>query len=262
MLRSLLILLVAVIINSNNYAQTQSFEYADSSLLINMGDSATVSPYSQNDILDTMLYEHEIQISSDTIASWKADKKFAYVKNMESLLKQKEKEYMDDYKESNRHSGMEPSKDVFSTGWIQVFFWIIAIFLVLLILYKLFINKGVFRKKLTANSLTEIEEKEPVFVPVSNLDTLVNQSVKAGDYRLAVRYLFLKTLRHLFDKGLLQQSADKTNFQYVHELEENRRKEFSSLVLTYEYVWYGHQHIGRDQYDQIEIKFSSFNPKM
>lgn len=79
---------------------------------------------------------------------------------------------------------------------------------------------------------------------------------------MAVRYLFLKTLRQLSDRGHLQQSADKTNFQYVQEIPADKRNDFASLVLNYEYVWYGHLNIVREQYDQLEKKYTSFYNKI
>ncbi len=243
-------------------AQT-GFEYADTTILRNNTEAAASSD-GQDDITDTILYQRLITIPKDSLDSWKNDKKFAYVKNMDTLLKLKDEETMAAYQPSSGNSSPSFLQRFLSSGFIQTLFWMIAIGIVIFILYKLVLSKGnfIFRKNSSSSSAArEIEEAHDID-NASDYDALIRQSYKLEDYRMAVRYLFLKTLRLLADKQLLQHSTDKTNFQYVQEMVPEKKNDFANLVLNYEYIWYGNLKIVPDQYTQVEKKFTSFNSKI
>jgi hypothetical protein len=91
---------------------------------------------------------------------------------------------------------------------------------------------------------------------------LIQQSYKLGDYRVAVKYLFLKTLHQLAGRSFIEYAVDKTNYQYLREISPDKRNEFSKLVLNYEYIWYGNVNIGRELYDNLEKDFTAFQHKI
>ena len=258
---------------TNAVAQTSGgYVYVDSTLL-EQPKKANAGAASEEMLLtDTTLYTHVINISPDTIVAWKKDPGYSYLRNLDSLLKLKEQQLRDSEKERNGlGNSYEPTpKDkapsfaqkLLSSGIFSTVFRVFAVSLVLFILYKLFLNKGVFQRKTAEKPVKGMSEEESIPADVSDYDKLIQQSFKLSDYRMAVRYLFWKTLWKLCDKGLLQRSVDKTNFQYVREIAPVKRNEFAALVLKYEYVWYGRLSINREQYDQIEKDYTSFNSKI
>ena len=55
-------------------------------------------PEEERDILsDTTIYINHVNISPDSVAAWKQHKRFAYIKNLDSLLKIKQQEELDAY---------------------------------------------------------------------------------------------------------------------------------------------------------------------
>ena len=83
------------------------------------------------------------------------------------------------------------------------------------------------------------------------------------NYRLAVRYSYLQTLQTLAGSGLVQFSADKTNYQYVNELSgKPYQNDFAALTLNYEYVWYGNFDIKEDVYNRLLKEYQSFHQKL
>jgi hypothetical protein len=83
------------------------------------------------------------------------------------------------------------------------------------------------------------------------------------NYRLAIRYSYLQTLQKLSGSGLLQFSADKTNYQYVNELHgKPYQNDFAAITLNYEYVWYGKFEIGEDVYNRLFSDYKSFHQKL
>lgn len=80
---------------------------------------------------------------------------------------------------------------------------------------------------------------------------LAREQIERGDERLAIRALFLATLAHLGEKGLLRIVRSKSNRDYRRELERRARSQtgllgaFAENTLLYERGWYGMHEIGR-----------------
>ncbi len=259
-------------------AQNKNFEYVDTSLNATPPEEVTKSTIFEEenttsaegekpDILsDTTLYINRISLSQDSVSKWKNDKRFAYLKILDSLLKQREKEKPADKDQPvgnpSRENTPSFAEKLLSTNIVQAFFWIIAIAFVVFILLKLFLSNGIFRNGYRSLPVDELPPGAEQLVAVSDFDRLIHQACKLGDYRIAVRYLFLKNLARLAEKEYLHLSADKTNYQYVQEIAEDKKNDFSALVLTYEYVWYGNFSLKQETYTVIEKKFSTFYHKI
>lgn len=241
-------------------AQEKQFEYADSSLIATT-DTVVTSEELEEDVVsdilsDTTLYIHAMPVPADSILSLKRDKRFAYMKDIESRLRKLKEDTQGENKKSQNSS---PSflYRLLSSGAIKIFFWSVAILFVCFILYNLFLSKGVFKRKTATAPVEEIPEEEKE-IAVSDYDQLIRQASGQGNYRLAVRYLFLKGIAMLAEKEYLHTAAGKTNYQYLQEIKPELRNDFSSLVLAYEYVWYGNFIPGKETYDSLEIKFKNF----
>lgn len=73
-----------------------------------------------------------------------------------------------------------------------------------------------------------------------DLDALIAEAVAAHDYRRAVRLSYLRVLRRLAERGLIDWRTDKTNHDYVAELGASPlRPAFARLTAAFEYAWYG-----------------------
>ena len=86
---------------------------------------------------------------------------------------------------------------------------------------------------------------------------LARQQIEKGESRLAIRALFLATLAHLGDRGLLKIQKYKSNRDYRRELDLKARQEtilreaFSENTGLFERVWYGLHQIGDDAVDHF-----------
>jgi hypothetical protein len=93
-----------------------------------------------------------------------------------------------------------------------------------------------------------------------DFSTRINEAVEQRNYRLAVRLLYLQTLKRLTDRGLIQWQPNKTNRQYTYELTGNpARLPFEQLTTQFEYVWYGDFPVDEARFGQIREKFNQFN---
>ena len=96
-----------------------------------------------------------------------------------------------------------------------------------------------------------------------DFDEQIDFALQNANYRLAVRLLYLKTLKQLSDKELINWQPEKTNQAYVLELEnENYKQEFNTLTHQFEYIWYGEFFIDKLSFESINQSFLQFNQKM
>lgn len=98
-----------------------------------------------------------------------------------------------------------------------------------------------------------------------DLDGQLLHFLQIKDHRQAVRYLYLKALRLLNDRGLIrfqhqQQSRQAlTNREYVQQLgTAPQREPFSNLTGAYEKVWYGGFPLNDTQFGQLHRYFEDF----
>ena len=109
------------------------------------------------------------------------------------------------------------------------------------------------RRSKTALAADGINENSSV----ESIDNLIAKAEAAEDYRLAIRLLYLKSLRLLDTAEEITWRSGKTNHDYLLEIKGTElREEFESLNYIYEYSWYGQFEIeGESQYHQLREPF-------
>lgn len=92
-----------------------------------------------------------------------------------------------------------------------------------------------------------------------SFDEEIGKALQNNNFRLAVRLLFLNTLKNLNDAKLIDWQIEKTNAAYLNELKSEDHKEyFSVLTRQFEYVWYGDSYINKQSFENIKTIFSNF----
>lgn len=124
------------------------------------------------------------------------------------------------------------------------------------------IDVGMFlRKGAKKTALPYVESLENIHE--IDFDDELNDAVSNRNYRLAVRLLYLKCLKQLSDRGLIQWQIDKTNKAYYYELsQKNQRDAFGSLTRRFEYVWYGNFTIDEQAFNDIDQLFNKFREQL
>ena len=93
-----------------------------------------------------------------------------------------------------------------------------------------------------------------------NFSDRINEAIESKNYRMAVRLLYLQTLKNLADSGLIRWQPDKTNRQYAHELTGNpKRLGFEQLTTQFEYTWYGDFPVDEARFSTMRQQFKRFN---
>lgn len=93
-----------------------------------------------------------------------------------------------------------------------------------------------------------------------HFEKLIKKALKEDNYRLAIRYLYLMSLKNLTLKKIIDWHYDKTNSEYINEIKDDTTKQlFKRISYIYEYVWYGEFTIDNEAYQKHEIVFNHLN---
>jgi hypothetical protein len=93
-----------------------------------------------------------------------------------------------------------------------------------------------------------------------NFDVLIANALKNKDYRLAVRLLYLKNLKLMSDRDIIEWSNHKTNYSYQYEIQNNTlRAKFLETSLIFDYVWYGEFRLDEPKFSDINLRMNDFN---
>mgnify|MGYP006272987279 CR=1 FL=1 len=146
---------------------------------------------------------------------------------------------------------------------LRVIFVLLLAGVILLVVNQMM--AGNIRSALTGKSASESIRfgKDPSTQHHENLAQLINNAVKSGNYREAVRLHYQKTLKELGDAGLIEWATNKTNHDYIYELESHPASDpFRKLTRIYEYTEYGDFGIGKDGYRNVTSLSRSVNSQI
>jgi hypothetical protein len=130
--------------------------------------------------------------------------------------------------------------------------------LVVYLLMKAEVLSFLFPKKALSNELDYENLAENIHE--INFETAIDEAVNRENFRLAVRLLYLQTLKRLTDAGRIAYKPDKTNRQYVHELAGSTlQTDFESLTRQFEFIWYGDFPVDKALFDTLRNQFRTFD---
>ena len=101
--------------------------------------------------------------------------------------------------------------------------------------------------------------EHPENLQTLDLPALIQEAEQQQQFRLAVRWQFLKILKELEIAGMIRWHPHKTNRAYLSELGDAAiQHDFSEIIAIYEYAWYGHFDVEANQYQRVSAQFSHF----
>jgi hypothetical protein len=163
--------------------------------------------------------------------------------------------------EKEKEKELKRKTSITEQTWFKTLMWFIIIggFAVALMLYLSDSNVGLFRKKVSVFQ-DEKHEEETENIFEINYKVRIDKAVKAGNYRLAVRLMFLQMLKTMAGKKLIQYKQDHTNFDYLLQLRNTTHyNDFFRITRDYEYTWYGNFPVNEKEWDLIKTDFEKFD---
>jgi hypothetical protein len=192
------------------------------------------------------------QVPDSTIQGLKNRKEFAYA-NDPGFWKPEPK-----IQEAPRKGFWEHFYDFFSADGVKIITYFLLIAFFAFVIYRIIVvNKlYLFYRSGKTKAVAEGDETD---IQDINFDEKIQQALAAGNHRMAVRYMYLKTLKLLNEKQWIRYHADGTNYEYVNQMSGRKlASEFSFLTRIYDYVWYGEFAITPEQFDIVHKNFSHF----
>jgi len=144
----------------------------------------------------------------------------------------------------------------------QTILWLVIIagFAAFVVIYLANSNVSLFRKAGKSLSSAEEGDIETDNIFEINYQREIEKAASNGNYRFAVRLMFLRALKNLSDKKVIQYKQDRTNFDYLMQLYSTRYyTDFFRLTRNYEYSWYGQFAIEPEKYTIIKNDFENFD---
>jgi len=157
---------------------------------------------------------------------------------------------------------LEPATIEFLQPVFKLVGIIIFIVFVIVLLYYLLDGGRLFsqrdkkiKSKISPVALQELEDN----LPDANVNSLIQQAIKSGEYSLAVRLNYLATIKELSINKYIKWKKNKTNRHYQRELRDTVYfGDFKELTGIFERVWYGDKLLTREEFQPVYRKFQNF----
>ena len=148
---------------------------------------------------------------------------------------------------------------LFSSG-IMVFGSILVLALIGFLVYILIKHSKGASFRMSSKSAEEIKPVEPDSQSsFEDLWKAFNKAKSQGNYRECIRLIHQICIKNLSEAGLLQLHPDKTNWEYVSDLNSPvLANDFSKLTAEHELIWYGDSHLDEKGFIKLETEFNDF----
>ncbi len=209
------------------------------------------------DVVKKMKGEEDFWYADTDIKQRKSKEQVAYEKE-QGQKGQKEKNEQALKEQKRRDDSYTP---IGQRSWFQTVLWIviITVFAIGLIMYLSGSTVGLFRKR---NVMVPDEGDDIITEDIFaiNYQKEIDKAAAQGNYRLAIRLLFLRLLKKMSEKNIIRYKQDKTNLDYLLELHPTGYyKNFFRITRNYEYSWYGQFNVSEDAYKVIRSEFDQFD---
>ncbi|NHN27583.1 DUF4129 domain-containing protein [Flavobacterium jejuense] len=141
----------------------------------------------------------------------------------------------------------------------EIFIKIIAFIIIGFVIYlivRVIINKEgqwVFGKRKKKITVSEMVEEN---IHTIDFKDIIKKAKTDKEYRLSIRYYYLWLLKSLSDKEIIEWDIEKTNSDYLYEIQSISLKEnFKYLSYIYDYSWYGEFEINEKDFSKAEAAF-------
>ncbi len=203
--------------------------------------------------IDTSAISLVRQFDTAALNKYRADKDFNYTTTVENVEEGSSLSYL-----INSFLGKFFRSSLGGVNVSDVLIFALIFFAAVMLVIQVFrINSAKMFSKNSESILNFTVESESIHH--TDFDQLIQEAMSSGNYRLAVRLHYLKTLKVLSEAGLIKWQKGKTNFEYYYELKsEIIRKEFHALTVVFESAWYGHHEISPEIFAGNASSFNHF----
>ncbi|RKE92246.1 DUF4129 domain-containing protein [Ichthyenterobacterium magnum] len=136
---------------------------------------------------------------------------------------------------------------------------LLAFLIFLLIKFFLKVNsKSIISGQQNPGTVQFTEDEQ--IIKNEDINKLINDAIKQKNFRLAIRYYYLQSLKFLAEKQHINWEQQKTNVDYISEIKKDTIKTgFKTITRIYDYVWYGEFSIDELKFETLKSSFETLN---
>ena len=141
-----------------------------------------------------------------------------------------------------------------NSGIFKFILYLLIACIVLFVVYSIISNSD-----LRFGSLFSSREKKGPDYTMENVaeftdwDLALNEALKQGDFRKALRILYLKLLHQMNEKSHIKLEQEKTNWDYANEcIGRDYHSDFTLMTKYFDYVWYGEFAINENSFSKLQ----------
>jgi len=125
----------------------------------------------------------------------------------------------------------------------------------------IFIFRTLFSDFLNEAQLKENGEEEPLTSEAALAKA--QQLSRGGDYRAAVRYLYLSTLLILDERGVMRYDRSKTNREYLRSVSNSPElsQPLGEVIEVFDNVWYGNHSLEEESFNHYSRRVEELKEK-
>ncbi len=129
---------------------------------------------------------------------------------------------------------------------------VIALAVLILVGILAFVFRDVWRSILPETEMDAENPGDSEILSASQASQRALQLSSTGEYRQAVRYMYLSALLLLDERGLLRYNRSQTNREYLRQVASHPdlTSHLRPVIETFDRVWYGYQTVDQDSYAQ------------
>jgi hypothetical protein len=159
---------------------------------------------------------------------------------------------------------LDQRNNIFFKPWFRTLLWMIIVagFMIVIAWYLASSNIKLFRRSSSPIHKDEKrDEAEDIFHLHYNEE--ISKAIEDKNYRMAVRFLYLQTLKILSEAGKIDYRQGKTNAEYLQQLYNTvYYTDFFRLTRDFEYTWYGQFNLSEQGYEMMRKEFFTFKGKL
>ncbi|GGW60930.1 uncharacterized protein DUF4129 [Winogradskyella epiphytica] len=136
---------------------------------------------------------------------------------------------------------------------------ILGVLVFLLIRFFLKVNSNNLISKAKEQGSISFSEEEQI-IKNEDIPALIKEAINQNNYRLAIRYYYLLSLKLMAESEVISWQPQKTNDDYINEIKKDHLKtDFKNITRIYDYVWYGEFNVDANRFETLRLPFENLN---
>ena len=147
----------------------------------------------------------------------------------------------------------------------KIFQWALFLVVIAVVMYGIFqlARENNFTWYNRRSKQSQETEPDSVLQGSRNYDEAIRKYQAEGNYRFAIRYLFLRLIHTAADKNIIQIKDSATNSEIGRAFGQHPlASQYRYLATAYEYIYYGDFNLNKEIFDSLKMKFEIFQEKM